>query len=44
MSKEHEIFFYKDKNGKEPVREFIEELSKKNTKDRKRKKPQRKRY
>lgn len=33
MSKEHEIFFYKDKNGKEPVREFIEELSKKNTKD-----------
>lgn len=33
MNKEHEIFFYKDKNGKEPVREFIEELSKKNTKD-----------
>lgn len=33
MSKEHEIFFYKDKSGKEPVREFIEELSKKNTKD-----------
>ena len=33
MSKEHEIFFYKDKSDKEPVREFIEELNKKNTKD-----------
>lgn len=33
MNKEHEIFFYKDKNGKEPVKDFIEKLYEKNTKD-----------
>lgn len=33
MNKEHDIFFYKDKNGNEPVKDFIEELCKKNTKD-----------
>lgn len=29
----HEIFFYKDKNGKEPVREYIMELAIKKDKD-----------
>lgn len=29
----YEIYFYKDKNGKSPVRDYIEELSLKNDKD-----------
>lgn len=33
MNSNYNIYFFKDKNGKEPVKEFIESLSKKNTKD-----------
>ncbi|MCD8049131.1 MAG: type II toxin-antitoxin system RelE/ParE family toxin [Clostridia bacterium] len=29
----YEIYFYKDKNGKEPVREYLNGLAKKNDKD-----------
>lgn len=29
----HKIYFYKDKNGKEPVAEYIEKLARKNDKD-----------
>ncbi|MCD7777615.1 MAG: type II toxin-antitoxin system RelE/ParE family toxin [Clostridiales bacterium] len=29
----YNIYFYKDRNGKEPIKEYIEELSKRNNKD-----------
>lgn len=29
----HQIYFYRDKNGKEPVAEYIEELARKKDKD-----------
>ncbi len=29
----YHIFFYKDRNGKEPVKEYLQELAGKNTKD-----------
>ena len=29
----HKIYFYKDKNGKEPLKEYFEELASKNDKD-----------
>ncbi len=29
----YEVYFYKDKNGKEPVKEYLEKLSKQKDKD-----------
>lgn len=29
----HEVYFYRDKNGREPVAEYIQELARKNDKD-----------